>query len=308
MICHMTCSLKSLGTKLVVLLIFVLAWWQIGYALDAVDQQRLRDKATAIKSARRKLLKLPINRLDDRLSPRAISSIGEMKTTIQRLVNAYVASLPTNALPDINKIERALKRRVRIANTSATTVANNIHYGSEVWFEVRIAKDARRLLSIKSSFSIQCGSDSILQIFEPSETGWRQVINWQSRPYSEIYGALNSFQFTISPPDPLGNWYLLGSDMPARCSSCWGMQNYYILRPGSEHSKPNVLLKNHLISYQCDEASTLSAHPESFDISYQGRDRKMEDLIRRLSCHYELKSGNFFLSGPASEKICNYLD
>ncbi len=267
-----------------------------------------------VKVARRNLLVLPVHSLETNISLRAASYISQMKEASEKLVVTYLEGLPVNSIPDVKKIEDDLNKLIesrRILLDRTTPVeAESSRFGYEAWFEARVTSDERQLLQIISTFSIQCGQDSMLLIFEPNkkEKTWKEILNWQSAPYKAVYKALNIFQYAISPSDSQGKWYVLGADNPAHCSSCWGVQRYYILRPNDNSTRPIIQFKDWGTLYECGGPAELAAYANDFDVRFEGRGIQVEDPVRPHICHYDLKNGRFVRTQPVANTARDFVD
>lgn len=266
-----------------------------------------------VKAAQNRLQVLPVHALEMKVSFRATSSILRMKEALERLAVAYLESISADSIPDVKKIQNDLNNLLglqskRLPRTTTLQDSGPNIYGREARFEVRTTSDERRLLQIKSTFSIQCGEDSILLIFEPNNGAWKEIFNWQARLYREVSGALNNLQYEISPSDSDGKWYVLGADNPAHCASCWGGQKYYVLRPIENSTRPIIQFRNWDILYECDKGTKLDARTSDFYVYFQGRGIEVENLIRPHVNHYELENGKFIRIQPIAQTVRDFVD
>jgi hypothetical protein len=204
---------------------------------------------------------------------------------------AYLSSIPADAAVNAKVIETGLNKLISSEPNSLLKETVN-QYGHETWFNVQFASDQRRLLSITSTFTIACGTDSLLLIFQPENRRWREVLKWQSSPYHRAFGALNELHYVVSPPDAQGRWYILASDEPASCSSCWGGLSYYTLRPAEGSADPNQPFRMWTPLYRCNSEPMLTANQADFKIRFWGRNSDAGDLIRRHVRQQKLMRSN----------------
>jgi len=269
------------------------------------------NEANEVKLARKALLEITVqDSLDTRVPPQAMSAISRFKTSIEKLVKAYLKDLPANQAPDTKRIQEDLNRLIDAQNMPLKA-SESQPFGQEFGIEVGFISDSRRLLHMKAVFSIACGQDSILMIFQPEGDCWKEVLNWQSEPYKAVDGAFNMFQYAISPAEPSGNWYVLGADIPAWCSSCWGTLRYYALRPTDNSTHPVVLLKDWGPLYRCNDNEwefKLVANQNTFELRFPGNSIDVEILIRDHLRRFEINKGTVSRVEPVALSARDFVD
>ena len=277
-----------------------------------VHNNEILEASDEAKVARRNLVSMPVQSLETRVSPQTGTAIQKLKQALEKLVVAYLSGIPTDSIPDVKEIEDNLnlliESRRRPKETTVSVQDGGDPFGYETWFEVEASHDDRRLLQIKATLGVACGTDALLVIFQPDNHGWKEILNWQSLKYSHISGALNAFQYKISPPDSAGKWYVLGADNPAHCASCWGVQRFYVLIPAEQDVHPTVPFQRSDTHYECNEATTLKASSADFEISYPGRSIQIEKLIRPHIRRYQIQNGQFSRLPPVAVTPPDFVD
>jgi hypothetical protein len=238
----------------------------------AQTEKEIQETSLKIKIAHKELVNSYSTYSDSTLSPETVSSIEALKQSIEKLVKAFVHELPINIPLNTHDIKLDLNK---LAQTTKKEKQN-------INFKVQISSG--NLLQILNKFDIPCGNDSILLLFQPSEDKWKHVLTWESPRYEEINGSLNNFEYAVSTPDNDGKWYVVGTDSPARCSSCWGTQRFYVMEPTKEKVNPNILFQKTETSYQCDKGPTLKTTQEGFKISFLGKSVD-SDILTRTHIH-----------------------
>lgn len=249
-----------------------------------------------IKLAHKELVNSHSNYPNSALSPETVSSIDTLKQSIEKLVIAFVHKLPTNIPLSTQDIEDDLNN---LAQATKQEKQN-------IYFRVRLSNE--NLLQIINRFEIPCGNDSILLLFQPSENKWKHVLTWKSSKYKEINGSLNNLEYAMSTPDDNGKWYVVATDSPARCSSCWGTQRFYVMEPNKEIVNPNILFQKKETSYQCDKGPTLATTSEGFKIGFLGRSIDSDKLTRTHVYNYKVKDGQFTRIQPIAMNPRDFVD
>jgi hypothetical protein len=129
--------------------------------------------------------------------------------------------------------------------------------------------DTRHLLAIVARQPIQCGHDAVLSVYESDGTQWRERLRWQAPPYDEVSGALEAFDYRISPPDAAGGWYVLVKDIMPWCSSTWSTVRYAALRPTEQANAPRVVFRAHdSLWWGNDDTGTIAAQASQFEVRF----------------------------------------
>jgi hypothetical protein len=162
-------------------------------------------------------------------------------------------------------------------------------------YDVTVRQPARHpdLMAVLTNLTIPCGSDASLNLYRRTGATWQLILVAESNGYKDVAGAQGSFQFSISPPDDEGNWFLVTADVNPWCSSNWQQLRYKVLRPGEDANHSVVLLDEHTTVYLgTDQPYRLTVNPHGFEIrnvASQGLDASI--LTRVHVQKYEV-SGN----------------
>lgn len=279
------------------------------------DDGSLTKAVDEVKVARNELFKLPVHQLETDVSTVAMSAVLRMRKALEGLVVEYLKTVSAQSTPDVKKIEENLNSLINaqriLPGISSPKVGGEDLYGYETYFEVKTTQDERRLLQIKGAFSIPCGEDSLLLIFQPDNQHWREILNWQTPKYNSVSGSLNNFNHVISPSDASGNWYVLGSDSPTWCSSCWGSLQYYVLRPKENDTRPTVSFKDSSTFYRCTDDEwdfSLLANSNDFELHFPGQSIDSVNLIRPHVRHYDIEGDQIARTQPVAETPGDFVD
>jgi hypothetical protein len=198
-----------------------------------------------------------------------------MKKRLGALVVAYMRC--TSLDSDARKIDQDLSALARSATAEgrklryAQDSQDPLNYGYQFAFHARASNDERRLISITAEFQIRCGSDKLLFVFAPKNGTWLEVLRWQSKPYEDVAGAFWAFDYAISPPDEIGNWYVVTKHVTPWCTSNWRTVRYSVLRPAVNSSAPReVFAGSDSIYLGDDDFGNIAAEKSAFELKFQG--------------------------------------
>ncbi len=247
-------------------------------ASAACDPAALRHAAEGVAGARKALRALPVaDGLETQVSAPAKAAIAAMKLRLGAYVMATLQCHPDGE-------PKALAAALSVAAVAAGP--SDTGYGRSLDFSVQ--KPAPGLLVVNAAFGIACGSDTMLMVFAPATSGWREVLRLQSKPYDTVGGAYDFFDYAISPPDRSGTWFLAQKNIAPWCVSTWSLIRYAVLRPSADALKPRVLLDaSDPVWWGNDDTGRLSVgatdfmlrfHAESIDGGVHNR-----EWIRRYS-------------------------
>src|SRR5579871_58991 len=211
----------------------------------ACPQTAVIRAAAQVNLIREGLLQLPIgDGLSTDVSPAAQQTVAAMKAALGDLIRAYALCIP--ARPDAEQINQELSDFGRAYQMPSDVIpVEKIppdfgKFGFELWFETKVFENPS-LLGITAEFSIECGHDTVLILFARSGALWKEVLQWQKKPYVSVDGGTMAFGYGVSPPDDDGGWFLVTHEIAPWCSSTWSGIRYSVFRPTAEPLRPKTL-------------------------------------------------------------------
>jgi hypothetical protein len=304
------------------------------------SQTEIAKTSTALDSARQTLLALPVaDDTDTHISRPAQAAITAMKEALDHFAVAYMQCVSTSK-PDPQKIQTEISEKSHAAtqpsppapaaakplavpietpadaapSATATATADvppatTGKYGRELSFEVGTSADARRLVSIVAKFSIQCGTDAVFWIFTPEGRSWREALRWQGVPYSTVSGAYDAFDYSISPPDDTGNWFVVTKNLMPSCTPNLSEIRYALLRPNEESPRPKALLarKEPIVGAGGDLGS-VHAEKDSFEIRFRSSSIDASVHNRLYIMHYGINGDTLAHTQPVATNPRDFVD
>jgi hypothetical protein len=153
-------------------------------------------------------------------------------------------------------------------------------YGRLVDLAVQRPAGHQHLLAVSLTQGISCGSDTSLYLFEEKDQAWRLAFALEANGYEEVSGALGSFDFRVSPPDPKGGFFLVAADINPWCSSNWQRLRYRAYRLGGDPLRPVPFFEESAGIY-LENGFKLSAAADRFRLDFEGSQRLDLGLLIR---------------------------
>jgi len=179
-------------------------------------------------------------------------------------------------------------------------------------YDVTVRQPERHpdLMAVVTNLTIPCGSDASLYLYRRTWATWQLILVTESNGYADISGAQGSFQFTISPPDDEGNWFVVVADVNPWCSSNWQQLRYKALRPGDDVNHSVVLLDEHSSIYLgTDQPYRLRVNPRGFEIRSVGSQGLDDSILTRVHVQkYEVNGNHVTRIPPLALAPEDFLD
>jgi len=177
----------------------------------------------------------------------AREEIAHFKDALADAVDAYIRC-QTAPQPDAKQIEQGLagvlranrpEERERTVRSNGNDVLDHV-YGRNLKVSVRRPENHPQWLAVKLSFSIMCGSDSMLLVYDRSEGKWRRIVRWQSDPYARINGAFGDFLEYAAVPRKNGAWAVVAAHGTTWCTSIWSGFSTDLIAPADDQHPQHV--------------------------------------------------------------------
>ncbi len=120
-------------------------------------------------------------------------------------------------------------------------------YGDNLQIQVTRPTSVAGIIELQYSTTIECGSDSMLLVYELHDGAWTEKLRWQSPPLKLISDAFGDFFLTAILPGPsaLGDgdtkWRVAVANGTSWCTSRFSHFRIDLLTPGVDPAAPRVL-------------------------------------------------------------------
>jgi hypothetical protein len=276
------------------------------------DVEHARDR---LASARQVLLALPLGNESEstQVTEAAKQAIAEMKQNLADFVDAYLQCSDSRisavqVTRDLSSLGHAFEFLPNHVYSNEEFPKDGLNYGFQLGFKAR-REPHSNLVSVEATFQIQCGSDSVLMLFESADAGWREMLRWQSPPYDLVSGALGSFGYAVSPPDARGEWYVLVKSIPPWCSSTWSSIRYAVLRPSSNIHAPSVVYQGKEgIWWGNEDFGRLRANATDFEIRFHNHSIDVGVHSRLWINHFVIQGDRVRRTQPVAISPRDFVD
>jgi hypothetical protein len=180
----------------------------------------------------------------------AIPLLSELKHQLLEEFEEVLKDADPQATP--GAIRRKLLQRLKDAGIQNLEASFSGAYGG-ISIEISHPQGHPELLVIVDTFSLPCGEDSSLYVFERQKNAWHFSIAIEANGYKQVSDALGHLQYRISPVDGQGRWFLFYMHDYPRCISAWNGIEFAAVRPGTSGHKSRVIVKGREATFEEDE-------------------------------------------------------
>lgn len=229
---------------------------------------------------------------------------------------AILDSLPKRDLdPGIPKRSRkaiaALQRRLRAYIAAAILCADDakalekkLRWGAPA-LTVAVRRPRPELIAVTAGFNVGCGADTVLAIFTREDGVWREALYVHSKPYKEVSGAWDSFDYKLSPPDDAGHWFVVTRTVAPWCSSTWSSIRYAVLRPGA--AAP-IFEAEDPIWWGDEDFGRLKVGRDDFELRFHAQSIDTDLLSREWVRHFSVLGDRVVRIAPFADTPRDFLE
>jgi hypothetical protein len=166
------------------------------------------------------------------------------------------------------------------------------------------------LLAVTTALAINCGEDISFYLFRQNREGYQFILALEANGYEEVSGAQSSFDYSISPADKTGKFFVVAADVNAWCTSRWQMLRYKVLRVGATPEEPEIIVKaGHGILIDKEPIFRLTTTSDGFKFTFwheQSLDGGIQE--RHHVLNYSLRGNNVRRIAPLALRPEDFLD
>lgn len=248
-----------------------------------------------LSATRTKLMALSLNdSLTTEVPQEGVFLIQKLKNNLENFITIYLEQFSSD---DSKSIQRDLNALFDLKKNESS----QSDYGRTLTIAV---KKSGSLLFVVSTFSIQCGTDSQLLVFQRKNRRWESVFRWESKPYTSIDGALGTFQYKVAS-DAFGGWYILAADTAPWCSSTWTALRYYILKM---ENKKILFKKEYSIWLGNSDPVALKATSHDFEVRFTASSIDPDIHSRTHIHHYIIDADTISRQDPVALSPRDFID
>jgi hypothetical protein len=225
--------------------------------------------------------------------------ITTLKHQLRDLIVVTIRSSRAGSAAELkqNLLMRLLSFGVRVqepdSDPSPPDPGCRFQYGVIYGVDITDPNDDPDLLVATTSLAVECGEDTSLYVFERHHGSWNLAISRESNGYENVAGAQGQLQYSVSPRDDKGTYFLVSADVSPWCTSNWQEIRYRAERPRNDPAAPATIVAGKDIIFLGDDSGpTLTTAADSFRLEYSGEFRGDGGrLVRRHVLAFHI-SGN----------------
>ena len=290
------------GKTIVLTLLWCLAPVCVAQTCPPAATKQAADQANAIRA---KLQGVRVAEMDTSVSAAVQQQVGEFKDALAATADAFIGCQKPDA--DAKAVESAIT--AALSTSGATEKGEGHPYGSGLAVAVKHPDEAPGLLAVQVTFGIECGTDSMLLVYENDNSGWKKAVRWQSKPYDQVSGAFGDF-FTylivnraVSPP-----WVAAVAHGSPWCTSRWSGFDLDVIEPAHANQPQNVLFHNKGGYVRGEIEPTLKSRPDGFELRVQKGMLDMDIMTRIGVYRYSLNDDELRREQPIALNGRDFVD
>ena len=203
-----------------------------------------------------------------------------------RKLNSQLRMLITDTLNDQSRSgvvnEREITKELQLAGWKEIPPYKWSAYGeiSQIRFDLKLGYDPG-ILVVSTELWVPCGStdpDTAVYVFQGRARNWKLVLATDADFDFAGEHDDSGMQYSLSPQDANGNWYLAIAQAPPECGPAPAPNSlrYKILRPGRSADEPRILLdRREPLDEKFRPPFRLEVQDDWFAVT-KGRERKLD--------------------------------
>jgi hypothetical protein len=125
------------------------------------------------------------------------------------------------------------------------------------------------LIAVRTTIDVPCGGDNSLYLFRRDGDAWRLIFARESGAYRSFAGALDMFDYAVSPSDANGRFFVVTANVVPSCNGLWHLLRYDVRRVKEDDPYGARVLFSASHSIHLDDAYELEAGEEDFSIRWR---------------------------------------
>jgi hypothetical protein len=256
--------------------------------------QAFRHSSAAVLESQQNLLRQKVKDMDADGAPALQVLIAGFKDSLAGATDVILLCESSNTPAE--QLQKDLARLLH-AN-QPQPIQSDDRYGGDLKVIVSTPVAAPQLRIVELRFTISCGEDSVLLVYEPSErnaqlissvgehvdsgmpNGLIRTLRWQAAPYDQISGAFGDFfQYVLTAGQNEKPWRLVVAHGTPWCTSTWSGFQIDLLEP--QPGAPRVVWHDREFYRRGDVAPKLTLRPNGFELRAEVNTIEHDQLFRK---------------------------
>jgi hypothetical protein len=257
-------------------------------------------------------VKVEAEGMDEAVSPATSRLIGALKDALARTVDAQlrcesvVAAGPQALKASLGSL--LAPGGVR-PDAPPAKVGDHV-FGDELEIAVRRLDVGPRLVAVELSFSVTCGRDTMLLLYQEQADRWDRVLRWQSGDYDKVSGAFGDFfEYLVLGSGTPGEWVAVVAHGTPWCTSRWSAYELDVVEPLRGRQPQRVTFQKRASWVRTDdEGPTLKARSDGFELRLEVGSLDADTMTRRGLYRYRVAGGTVKRVQPVAMNGRDFVD
>ena len=279
---------------------------------------RLQAEAQRVLAVQRHLLAIPVQPMDETVSPGAAAQISTFKSALSTAVQGWMVCRTPSREP-APSLQRQLARWLN-ANLPGKQLAQKAPdpgpsqttrgiYGAGLHIAVDQLSKQPRFLGVVAGFDIPCGDDHVLMLYKRRDHRWQRVLLWQSGNYKEISGAFGDFfDYVLLPPSIDGGWDVAIAHGTPWCTSRFSGFRMDVLRLSEDGQPPRLLFHNSAAYSRDGNHPTLGVTSHGFQLQITTSSLDTHQFTKTSIYRYRIQNQNVQRVQPVAITPTGFVD
>jgi hypothetical protein len=181
-------------------------------------------------------------------------------------------------------------------------------YGSDLTIHVAPFQGRENSIAIDTSFSIGCGQDHVLLLFDRESNHWLRVLDWHSDKYTKPSDAFGDFFLYTSAPGANGTKLVAVAHGHPWCISRMSYFDVDLLQPATAQVPQHPIGSTHSDYSRGDTTPTLKSYSEGVTLRLDASSRDFDNVFTYIGVFRYKTTANALDRLPVANNARNFVD
>jgi hypothetical protein len=276
----------------------------------------LQAEAQRVLALQEHLLAVPVQPMDETVSPRTAAQIASFKSELSAAVHQWmICRVPsTESAATLQRhlarwLDANLPSKHPSRKEPTHQPASHSVYGADLHIVVDQLSSRPRFLGVLAGFDISCGDDHLLMLYERKNHRWQRVLFWKSGKYKQISGAFGDFfDYVLLPPSIDGAWDVVTAHGTPWCTSRFSGFRIDLLQISEDGQPPRLLFHRQGAYSRNGHEPRLRATPHGFQLQIATTSLDTHKFIKTSIFRYRIQNHKVQRTQPVAATPSGFVD